>query len=200
VPTFLVRRAGIAGGANELDAALVRLRAHEEHAAAAGARWLHSLALHEGDGRLGLLCAFQADSAAQLRRHAALVQLPAVEILPVLRTLVLRPFAPSRVYLVRRRRAWRTAAELQRSAGAARRVADEQMANHVCWLRSDVVREDDGSIGSLCLFQAIDVQALTEHARRAGVPCDDATPVIGRVVFREEPPDGPMAMLAAARR
>jgi hypothetical protein len=186
VQTYLIHRPGIAADANELDAALMRLRAFEEQPAALQAQWLHSYALHGHDGRLGLACVFRAADVTALRRHADSTQLAAVEISPVVRTLVVRPFAPTRVHMVRRRRAWRTVADLERNAALARRVADEQMARQLCWLRSYVVREHDDTLGSVCLFQAIDAGALAEHAERSGVTADEITAVIGRIVFREE--------------
>jgi hypothetical protein len=74
------------------------------------------------------------------------------------------------------------------------------MASHVCWLRSDLLREADGRIGSACLYQSIDPQALMEHARRVGLPCHEITPVVGRVVFRPPPPGEPAAWPARVRR
>ncbi len=79
---YLLRRRGIASGANRLNAALTRLRELEEAPSALQARWLHSYALREDDGRFGLACVFEADSARTLRRHAELTRLPAEEILP----------------------------------------------------------------------------------------------------------------------
>jgi len=94
--TYLVRRPGVAANANELDAAFVRLRAFEERQHDVAARWLRSDVLHEADGRLGLLCRFQADGVASLRRHAELSGLPAGEITPVIGRVVFReePFGP----------------------------------------------------------------------------------------------------------
>jgi hypothetical protein len=94
--TYLVRRPGVAANANELDAAFVRLRALEEQHRGVAARWLRSDVLHEADGRLGLLCRFQADDEAALRHHAALSGLPVGEITPVIGRVVFReePFGP----------------------------------------------------------------------------------------------------------
>ena len=187
VRTFLLRRTGIAGGANELDAALTRLRAFEELPPAARPQWLHSYALHESDGRLGLACVFRADGVAPLCRHAESTRLPAGDVLPVASVHVVRPFAPTRVFMIRRRAAWPDASALARGAAAARRVADGPMAREVVWLRSYAVHERDGTLGSVCLFQAVDARALVEHAVRADVPADEINPVLGRIVFRADP-------------
>lgn len=187
MPIYLLRRRGIATGANGLDAALTRLREFEETPSARQARWLHSYALREDDGRFGLACVFQADDARTLRRHSELTRLPAEEILPVTTTLEVRRFAPTMVYLIRRRSFWHAAADLDHSAERSRRVGEEEMARQVIWLRSYAVREDDGTLGAMCIYQAVDPEALRQHAARVGMPADEITPVIGRVVFRAQP-------------
>lgn len=186
--TYLVRRGAVAASASELDAALMRLRMLEEQPPAAlDARWLRSYALREPDGRFGLACVFRADSVATLRRHASLAGLPALDIVAVQAVRSMRPFAPTRVYLVRRPGIGRDAAQLERRLATARRIADEDMARHVSWLRSYVLQDDAGALGTACLFQATDPGALREHARRAGLPADEITPVFGRLVFRDDP-------------
>jgi hypothetical protein len=181
--TYVVRRAGIAASAAELEAALMRLR--DVEATAQPVQWLHSYALCEPDGRFGLACVFNAPDAAALRVHADRSRLPAQEIVPVTGTLFEQAFAPTRVYLIRRRSAWPLGADLERSGAIVRRMADEAMPRQVCWLHSYIVREDDGSLGSVCLYQGIDPEALGRHAARAGMPADEITPVLGRIVFRE---------------
>lgn len=184
--TYFVRRIGIAVGAGELAAALIRLRSFEENSSALPARWLHSYVLREADGRFGLACLFQADGVPTLRRHAESIRLPAEEILPVVGTQVMRRFAPTMVYLIRRRNVWRTAAELDRTAAASRRTDEAEMAKQLRWLRSYAVREDDGTMGSVCLYQSVDAKALAEHTVRVGMPADEIAPVIGRIVYRDD--------------
>ena len=189
--TYLVRRSGIAAGATELRAALTRLRSFEEEAPMLPVRWLHSYALREADGCFGLACVFQADSRRTLERHALLTRLPAQEILPVAATVMARRFAPTMVHLVRRRRFWRSATELDRSAAMSHLIADEEMPRAVSWLRSYSVHEDDATLGTFCLFQAVSAEALREHADRVAMPADEIVPVIGRIAFREEPAPQP---------
>ncbi|MBX3605393.1 MAG: DUF4242 domain-containing protein [Piscinibacter sp.] len=185
--TYLVRRRGIAASASELEAALTRLRSLEEQPPAGlDARWLHSYALREADGGFGLACVFRADRLETLHRHASLAGLPGEDIATVQTTRVLRPFAPTRVYLVRRPVVGRDAAQLDVRLAIARRIADEDMPQQVSWLRSYAVHADGGGIGTFCLFQATEPAALREHAARAGLPVDEITPVFGRLVFRED--------------
>lgn len=185
--TYVVRRSNIAATAAELNAALTRLRSFEEDAHALNARWIRSYALREADGRFGLACVFQSDSVQTLKRHAELIQAPAQEILPVATTVRIRPFAPALVYLIRRRNFWQTAADLEKSAAISRRVGDQEMSHAVSWLHTYAVTEGDGTLGTVCLYQAVDPEALKKHAARVGMPADEIVPVMGRIVFRELP-------------
>jgi hypothetical protein len=189
--TYIVRRPGIASTGAQLDAALMRLRSFEEERSALDAQWIRSYALRETDGRFGLACVFQADSARTLRLHAQLTDVIAREILPVAATVPVRPFVPAMVYLIRRRSFWRTAEDLEASAAVSRRVGDEEMAREVSWLRTYAVKENDGTLGTICIYQAIGPHALSRHAARVGMPADEIIPVIGRVVFREGPTQRP---------
>jgi len=184
--TYLIRRRGIAADAAELDATLTRLRAFEEQPQSLPARWLRSYALREADGRFGLACLFQSDHVHTLERHAELTQVMAQEILPVTATVPVRPLVFTMVYLIRRRNGWKTAVDLDKSGVLSGRVGDEQSQRKVSWLRSYAVQEHDGTLGTVCLYQAISPEALREQAARVGMPADEITPVIGRIVYRDE--------------
>lgn len=195
--SYVVHRPGIATSAAGLGAALARLRSFEELPPTLPARWLHSYALRETDGRFGLTCIFEADTVATLEWHAALTNLSSAEVLPVVATVRVRSFAPTMVYLVRRRNFWPSMAEVDRSAALARRIGGEEMAREVSWLRSYAVRESDGTLGTVCLYQAVSPAALREHARRCERPADEIVPVLGRIVFREEPEPEPSSAVPA---
>ncbi len=103
------------------------------------------------------------------------------------------------VYLIRRRNFWKTAAELEKSAAVSRRVGEEEMARAVSWLRTYAVKESDGTLGTVCIYQAVDSDALRQHAARVGMPADEIIPVLGRIVFREDAPQQqPASSLAIA--
>lgn len=189
--TYLVRRPGIAGDASELGAALARLRAFEEKPHALPARWLRSYALREADGRFGLACVFQSGSVHTLERHAELTEVAAQEILPVTATVPVRRLAFTMVYLIRRRHCWEHAADLDAGAALARQVGAEQVPRGVSWLRSYAVQEQDGTLGTVCIYQAVSPEALRRHAIGVGLPADEITPVIGRVVYRDDPHEQP---------
>lgn len=90
-------------------------------------------------------------------------------------------------FIIRRRSAWASGQELEQTATLSSRIGDEEMPDRVRWLRSYVVMESDGRLGTLCVYQAKDEGALREHARRVGMPADEITPVSRTVVIRDDP-------------
>jgi hypothetical protein len=50
-----------------------------------------------------------------------------------------------------------------------------------------VVAEADGTLGTVCIYQATGPEPIREHASRVGMPADEITPVEATVVIREDP-------------
>jgi hypothetical protein len=94
---------------------------------------------------------------------------------------------PMQTYAIRRRNAWKDADELKATAETSGRIGNEEMADQVRWIRSYVVQEDDGTLGTICIYQAASPEALREHARRVDMPGDEITPVADAVVIRPDP-------------
>lgn len=92
-----------------------------------------------------------------------------------------------RTYAIRRRSNWRDAEELEAAAGRSAQVGNEEMPTRVRWIRSYVVQEDDGRLGTVCIYQATDPESIREHARRAGLRADEIFPVVKTVVVRPDP-------------
>jgi hypothetical protein len=90
-------------------------------------------------------------------------------------------------YIIRRKNNWKTPQDLERSASISTRVGDEEMPDRVRWIRSYVVQEDDGTLGTLCIYQGSDEEAVREHARRAAMTADEVVPVTNTVIVREDP-------------
>jgi hypothetical protein len=91
------------------------------------------------------------------------------------------------LYTIRRRNAWKSAEELEKIASVSARVGNEEMPDKVRWIRSYVVQEDDGSLGTVCIYQAISADAIREHASRVGMPADEITQVARTVIVRDDP-------------
>jgi hypothetical protein len=91
------------------------------------------------------------------------------------------------LYVIHRRNAWKTPAELQAAAAKSTKVGNEEMPNDIRWIRSYVVSHSDGTLGTACIYQASSEQAIREHARRAGMPADEILPVADTVLVRPDP-------------
>lgn len=91
------------------------------------------------------------------------------------------------LYVIRRRNAWKTVAEMEKASAVSARIGNEEMADRVRWIRTYVVQEPDGQLGTTCLYQAVDEGAIREHARRVGMPADEITPVSLTAVVRDDP-------------
>ncbi len=90
-------------------------------------------------------------------------------------------------YVIRRRNAWSSAEKLESAASRSAKIGNEQMADKVRWIRSYVVQEDDGTLGTVCVYQAISPEAIRDHAAAVGMPADEITLVGNTVIVRDDP-------------
>lgn len=61
------------------------------------------------------------------------------------------------------------------------------MPDEVRWIRSYVLEEDGGSVGTVCVYQATDPEAIRKHAALADLPVDEIIPIADTVVVRNDP-------------
>ena len=47
--------------------------------------------------------------------------------------------------------------------------------------------EEDGSLGTVCIYQATDPEAVRRHAGTADLPVDEVRPVADTVIVRPDP-------------
>jgi uncharacterized protein DUF4242 len=90
-------------------------------------------------------------------------------------------------YVILRRSGWRSGKELEEAAARSRQVGDEQMSDDVRWIRSYVLDEGGGSVGTVCVYQATSPEAIREHANRADLPVDEVIAVADTVLVRPDP-------------
>jgi hypothetical protein len=62
-----------------------------------------------------------------------------------------------------------------------------QEADDIGWIRSYVLQEDGGTVGTVCIYQATSPEAIRKHAKLADLPVDEIIPVVDTVVVREDP-------------
>jgi sporulation protein YlmC with PRC-barrel domain len=91
------------------------------------------------------------------------------------------------LYGIVRRNGWRTGADLEAAAARSTQVGDEEMPTEVRWIRSYVLDEGDGAVGTFCIYEAASPEAIREHARRADLPVDEIIPIGDTVVVRPDP-------------
>jgi Protein of unknown function (DUF4242) len=92
-----------------------------------------------------------------------------------------------RTYVILRRGGWRSAQELQEAAGRSKKVGEEEMSDDIRWIRSYVLEEDGGSVGTVCVYQASSPEAIRDHASRAQLPVDEIIAVADTVIVRPDP-------------
>lgn len=90
-------------------------------------------------------------------------------------------------YVILRREGWRSPAELEEAAARSTRVREEQMPDEVRWLRSYVLQETGGSLGTLCVYEATSPEAIRRHAKLADLPVDEIAAVADTVIVRPDP-------------
>lgn len=90
-------------------------------------------------------------------------------------------------YAILRRSGWRSGADLEAAAERSRKVGDEQMPDDIRWIRSYVLDEGGGSVGTVCVYQATSPEAIREHASAADLPVDEIILVADTVLVRPDP-------------
>ena len=89
-------------------------------------------------------------------------------------------------YVILRRSGWESSAELD--AAAERSIAEgDKVPEDIAWIRSYVLQERDGTVGTVCVYQASSPEAIRAHAARADLPVDEIVAVSGTVVIRPDP-------------
>jgi len=91
------------------------------------------------------------------------------------------------LYAILRRSGWRSGAELEQAAERSTAVADEQMPDDVRWIRSYVLEESGGSVGTVCIYEATGPEAIRKHAALAELPVDEIVRIADTVVVRPDP-------------
>jgi hypothetical protein len=87
----------------------------------------------------------------------------------------------TQMFAIFRRSGWATQAELEAAAERST-AATAQLAGDVTWIRSYVIAEPDGRLGTVCIYEATDPEAIRRHAGLADLPVDEVAPVTGIVL------------------
>ena len=99
-----------------------------------------------------------------------------------------------KTYVIRRENAWGSPAELEATAERSKDVAESDFPEDIRWIRSYVISEPGGTLGTVCIYQASGVEAVREHAKRVDMPADEVLEVADTVIIRPDPePQGSAA-------
>jgi thiamine biosynthesis protein ThiC len=90
-------------------------------------------------------------------------------------------------YAILRRKGWRSGGDLEQAAERSRQVGDEEMSDDIRWIRSYVLEEGEGTVGTVCIYQATSPEAIRDHAGRADLPIDEIIPIADTVKVRPDP-------------
>lgn len=89
-------------------------------------------------------------------------------------------------YAILRRSGWKTPGDLEEAA--ARSTAEgDKVPNDIKWIRSYVLDEADGQVGTVCIYQASSPEAIQRHAAAATLPIDEIIKISGTVIVRPDP-------------
>jgi hypothetical protein len=91
------------------------------------------------------------------------------------------------LYAILRRNGWKTPEALHDAAGRSKKVGDGEMASEVRWIRTYVMTEPDGSLGTVCIYEATSPEAIQKHANRAELALSEIRPIVDTVVVCPDP-------------
>lgn len=91
------------------------------------------------------------------------------------------------LYAILRRSGFADGADLEKAAARSSKVGDEEMPDEVRWIRSYVLEEDSGKVGTVCIYEAVSPAAIREHASKAYMPADEIIAITDTVIVRPDP-------------
>jgi hypothetical protein len=90
------------------------------------------------------------------------------------------------LYGIHRRHGWASPEELQVAAERSTAEGDKTDSG-VRWIRSYVIAEESGELGTFCVYEADSPEAIRAHAQAADLPADEIVPIADTVIVRPDP-------------
>ena len=90
------------------------------------------------------------------------------------------------LYGILRRNGWATPGDLEVAGKRSAEVGDEP-GSGVRWIRSYVLDEESGEVGTFCVYEGESPEIIRAHAEKAGLPADEVIPILDTVVVRPDP-------------
>ena len=90
------------------------------------------------------------------------------------------------LYGIVRRKGWATPEDLQTAAERSTQEGNKPDSG-VRWIRSYVLAEESGEVGTFCVYEADSPEAIRAHAAAADLPVDEIIPIADTVIIRPDP-------------
>lgn len=90
------------------------------------------------------------------------------------------------LYAILRRDGFVDGPTLEKAAERSTRAGDD-MPDDIRWIRSYVLGEKSGSLGTVCIYEASSEDKIREHAATADLPVSEIIPIADTVVVRTDP-------------
>ena len=90
------------------------------------------------------------------------------------------------LYVILRRNGWASPQDLETAAARSTAEGDKD-GSGVRWIRSYVLAEESGEVGTVCIYEADSPEAIRAHADAAELPVDEVIRVADTVIVRQDP-------------
>lgn len=90
------------------------------------------------------------------------------------------------LYAILRRDGFADGPTLEKAAERSTAVGND-MPEDIRWIRSYVLGEESGAVGTVCIYQASSEDAIRAHAAAADLPISEIIPIADTVVVRPDP-------------
>ena len=91
-----------------------------------------------------------------------------------------------KLYGILRRNGWATPADLEAAGKRSAEVGDKE-GSGVRWIRSYVLAEESGEVGTFCVYEGDSPETIRAHAEASGLPVDEIIPIADTVIVRPDP-------------
>jgi uncharacterized protein DUF4242 len=90
------------------------------------------------------------------------------------------------LYAILRRNGWASPQDLELAAKRST-VEGDKPDSGVRWIRSYVLAEESGEVGTVCIYEGESPEAIRAHADAAELPVDEVIPIADTVIVRPDP-------------
>ena len=90
------------------------------------------------------------------------------------------------LFAILRRDGFTDGPTLEAAAARSTEVGDT-MPDDIRWIRSYVLSEESGVLGTVCIYQASSAEAIRKHAAAADLAVTEIIPIADTVIVRPDP-------------